>query len=297
MNKFNVGDLVKCVDNEDYEYNFVVGGIYTVLDDHEEREGALMTVEEFPDKDLFRRRLVPATYKEIHQSSGLKVNDWVRVTRAAKSHENGWDNCWTNEMDQSVGKTVRVLEDRQNYGFVLSDTDDFDFPSFVLEKVEEPKVEGIKAEKPVRLDGYKVCLAGRAEDAETLVRLAKLMGFQEPSWVFEAYKGYNIFSINLLDKSRPLLAFAGTTSYIATSETYKELMIAEMVEKLIELKPIKEEIKKPIPSFSMAGSPVNFELDDNNKICEIEADCFTWVVAQDIINLAEYIKEFNQEKD
>lgn len=35
----------------------------------------------------------------------------VRIFRIAKSYENGWTNCWTNEMDLSVGKIGTIMDD------------------------------------------------------------------------------------------------------------------------------------------------------------------------------------------
>lgn len=80
---------------------------------------------------------VPKTYPELHQESGLKVGDWVKVTRAAESKEHGWVNVWVARMSEYVGKTLQIGKDGGKDGFYISDADAH-FPCFVLEKVDPP---------------------------------------------------------------------------------------------------------------------------------------------------------------
>ena len=71
------------------------------------------------------------------KATDLKVGDTVRVTRVAKSLEFGWDNSWITAMNASVGKTftVRTINDGTS-GIQLEDSDECNYPFFVLEKVE-----------------------------------------------------------------------------------------------------------------------------------------------------------------
>lgn len=78
------------------------------------------------------------SYLEKHKASGLKVGDRVRVLRAAEDEEGGWDNVWAPEMDDWVGTVGEISEDKGDAGFRVDAMGDFwDFPYFVLEKVED----------------------------------------------------------------------------------------------------------------------------------------------------------------
>lgn len=84
---------------------------------------------------------LPKSYLELHNESGLKVGDKVRVVRKAKSHEQGWDNTWNTEMDEYVGKICKINSDHKKSGFWLKlNNTAKNFPYFVLEKVEEKYV-------------------------------------------------------------------------------------------------------------------------------------------------------------
>ena len=75
-------------------------------------------------------------YLTGHKNSGLKVRNKVRVIRRAKNRENGWYNGWAEEMNDYVGCTFEITEDNNDKGFELGNV--WNFPYFVLEKVEEP---------------------------------------------------------------------------------------------------------------------------------------------------------------
>ena len=82
--------------------------------------------------------------KKWIKENGLKKGDYVKVTRRAKDHEDGWDGHWAKEMDDFIGKVILVSDIGESTGVILSycccDWAGYDFPYFVLEKVEpEPK--------------------------------------------------------------------------------------------------------------------------------------------------------------
>lgn len=77
--------------------------------------------------------------KKWIKENELKAGDYIKVLRKAEDHENGWGLFWIAEMDNCVGKTLRVdTIDSDEYGILLGR---YRFPYFVLEKVEEPKSE------------------------------------------------------------------------------------------------------------------------------------------------------------
>jgi len=76
------------------------------------------------------------TYMQIHAASGLEAGDTVKVLRAAKDHEQGWDNSWAPQMDKLIGKTSKIRSDHGTIGFELDDG--YIYPAFVLEKVPDP---------------------------------------------------------------------------------------------------------------------------------------------------------------
>lgn len=75
------------------------------------------------------------------EENDLKVGDYVRVTRKAKSNEKEWSDSWSVYMDYYIGKTVRVDSIGKEYGTIFLSLDNslYNFPYFVLEKVENPK--------------------------------------------------------------------------------------------------------------------------------------------------------------
>jgi hypothetical protein len=87
-----------------------------------------------------------AAYVTLQNASGIKVGDTVKVVRATKDNELGWDNIWVPEMTLKVGTTFSVLEVSGGRGIAIEDEngDFYQFPFFVLEKVE-PKIPRIKS--------------------------------------------------------------------------------------------------------------------------------------------------------
>lgn len=82
--------------------------------------------------------------KKWIKENGLKKGDYVKVTRRAKDYEDGWDGRWTKERDDFIGKVIPVSDIGESTGVILSycccDWAGYDFPYFVLEKVEpEPR--------------------------------------------------------------------------------------------------------------------------------------------------------------
>lgn len=83
-------------------------------------------------------------YLDAQKACGLKVGDWVRVTRKAENGECGWDDVWLGEMDQTINSIGEIRAIR--YGSIVVFFDKpienfWRYPYFVLEKVEKPKCE------------------------------------------------------------------------------------------------------------------------------------------------------------
>lgn len=71
----------------------------------------------------------------------VKKGDKMRVTRKAYNNEDGWNNSWVGGMDDWVGKVFEVCSIHHESGIRLEDDcgEFWNFPYFVLEKVEEPE--------------------------------------------------------------------------------------------------------------------------------------------------------------
>ncbi len=79
-------------------------------------------------------------YLEGHKASGFKPGDVVRVTGIAESYQNGWECVWSQDMNETVGKTGMIDIDQNLSGFgVVIQYDSYSitwfYPYFVLEKV------------------------------------------------------------------------------------------------------------------------------------------------------------------
>ncbi len=85
------------------------------------------------DPDEYR---IQPSYLERHNACGLKVGDRVKVVRSAGHRESGWFDLWSSVMDGSVGSVFTIQKDNGQYGFGLDDKGNFNYPYFVLEKVE-----------------------------------------------------------------------------------------------------------------------------------------------------------------
>ncbi len=86
-------------------------------------------------KNSIRSKYVEAQNKFI-EVTNLKVGDRVKVLRKAKDEELGWGNKWNPNMDSCVGSIYRVEDFNSRYG--IETDNNWNFPFFVLEKVEEP---------------------------------------------------------------------------------------------------------------------------------------------------------------
>lgn len=77
----------------------------------------------------------------------LKEGDSVKVLSAATSGQHGWDNVWNPQMDCQVGKTLTVYRGSGGRGIILSDSLEdttYEYPFFILQKIEAPMPEPIK---------------------------------------------------------------------------------------------------------------------------------------------------------
>ena len=71
------------------------------------------------------------------KANNLKVGDKVRIVRKARGKEGGWDNYWTSSMNDAVGEVGCVIKALGASGIgVETDSCSFDYPYFVLKKVE-----------------------------------------------------------------------------------------------------------------------------------------------------------------
>ncbi len=79
-------------------------------------------------------------YLKQHKQSGIKVGDKVKVLKCAENLEKGWMNSWEDPMNNSIGKTLKVISDSGECGFELEDNMvNFEYPYFVLEKIEKTR--------------------------------------------------------------------------------------------------------------------------------------------------------------
>ena len=75
-------------------------------------------------------------YLAFHKASGLKVGDYVKVVRKAGDDEMGWNNTWTNKMDDTIGSILQIIGDCGINGWELDEN--WSYPTFVLQKVAPP---------------------------------------------------------------------------------------------------------------------------------------------------------------
>lgn len=84
------------------------------------------------------------TMKQVYflaqEHCGLKVGDWVKITRKAVDYECGWAFEWLSDADKTIGKIGKICDIRP-VGIEVSFTDpnlaNCWYPYFVLEKVEK----------------------------------------------------------------------------------------------------------------------------------------------------------------
>ena len=87
-----------------------------------------------------------AAQKEWIERARIHKGSKVRIIRVAMTDENGWDNVWTDGMDESVGRVgvVGSMHNTDEAGEVgirvrVEDSHAWYFPYFVLEPVIEEK--------------------------------------------------------------------------------------------------------------------------------------------------------------
>lgn len=75
------------------------------------------------------------------EDNNLKVGDYVKILRKTELYENRWGDEWIDEMSDYIGKALKVLKIDSLSGLIRLECDDtsYNFPYFVLEKVEPPK--------------------------------------------------------------------------------------------------------------------------------------------------------------
>jgi len=81
--------------------------------------------------------MVENTFDINQRNCGIKVGDYVWVTRAAGDYENGWGYPWVRQMDALIGKRVRVISMESVWGFIISSSKNYicsAVPYFVCEK-------------------------------------------------------------------------------------------------------------------------------------------------------------------
>lgn len=138
----HVGQTVEVSENG---LKWVSRELVCILPDRFKKKFICPIVDE-PNKSYdwrYARIAVPKTYSELQEESGLKVGDWVKVVRTAKSYENGWGAMWNPAMDDSVGKVFQIYDINVLYG--VSKLGGFYFPYFVLEKTTPPSSPGTAA--------------------------------------------------------------------------------------------------------------------------------------------------------
>lgn len=92
------------------------------------------------------------------KENNVKVGDKFKVLRKAEDYEQGWGIDWADKMDYLVNKIIKIDEIDTNRGTNngLHSTNDWYFPYFVLEKIEEPQyrpftLDELPFDSPVRL--------------------------------------------------------------------------------------------------------------------------------------------------
>lgn len=115
----------------------------------------------------------------------IKVGDKVKITKKAKSEENGWETVWVPAMTDAVGKIGKITlidtSETGNVGIMVNveGYGDYWYPYFVLEKVEDSfefkfgaKVRGTGAINP-RYEGKEgILICYDDDDASYKYRVA-----------------------------------------------------------------------------------------------------------------------------
>ena len=111
--------------------------LHKILTKDERGQSFLVTVNGSWALARHARAELPLSYLNLHQASGLKVGDWVKITRAAKDREHGWDAVWSRHMDQYVGSIAQISLDfgDANCGFKIDGAGGWAYPALILQKV------------------------------------------------------------------------------------------------------------------------------------------------------------------
>ncbi len=76
------------------------------------------------------------SYELESKASGIEVGNYVKVLFKVPTESRGWENSWTQNMDDFVGKVLKVQLVSHNSGISLElDGDRYSFPYFCLEKM------------------------------------------------------------------------------------------------------------------------------------------------------------------
>ncbi|HNW88222.1 MAG TPA: hypothetical protein PKN48_01035 [Bacteroidales bacterium] len=145
-----IGDVVKITttakslqdgwsNNWTSSMNFYVGSVVTITDIRENEGIKIMTKNHVSMWVPFFVLEKQNDYASRQNSAGFRAGDTVKITRAAKSYENGWGTVWLDSMDHLIRKQVRVesTNDVMGVSIRLDDTDSAYVPYFILEKVTD----------------------------------------------------------------------------------------------------------------------------------------------------------------
>lgn len=92
----------------------------------------------------------PLTYAERQSRCGLKVGDRVKITKLPATGERGWEDSVSPQMKRFVGSVHCIRYDWGSSGFSVGR---YNWPYFVLEKVEDRVAECSDAGKSVYVEG------------------------------------------------------------------------------------------------------------------------------------------------
>ncbi len=106
---------------------------------------------------IIRKKELPYAARQTKwlADNGINKGDKVRIVRKADNNEGGWDNFWTPDMDEAVGKVGTVSCISTNWGALgievdVLDVGPFSYPYFVLEKVKQKYVPFDLSKEEVR---------------------------------------------------------------------------------------------------------------------------------------------------
>jgi hypothetical protein len=111
------------------------------------------------------------TLQEAKERLNLKPGDKVQVLTIANSKQNGWEDEWADCMDIYIGCTGTITADRGAFGVTIdfgdSESIKFNFPHFILEKIEEEKEYIQQKPASVKMDDKKPMTV--LEEAQSLI--------------------------------------------------------------------------------------------------------------------------------